>query len=126
MDLMQREQLVRRDVQRGRHAAAIFLNLRRLIIRAKTAVQPGIDAGRYAASAGEEGVSDARHARQQQRLQRHAAAPDAAASPCCGALNPGSILMSGCETPSTLNSAPMAPRPVPVNRFKADWISADT
>ena len=26
-------------------------------------------------------------------------------------LSPGSVLMSGCDTPSTLNSAPMAPRP---------------
>ena len=59
VDLVGGEQTMRLDFERSRHARAIFGDIGRIIVRAKPAIEAGIEPGRYAALASEETVADA-------------------------------------------------------------------
>jgi hypothetical protein len=69
MDLIGRQQTVGRNAERRRHAGAVLADLGRRIVGADAAVQTGIDALRYAAVAGEEGVANARELAERAGLQ---------------------------------------------------------
>ena len=59
VDLIEREEAVRLDAERGRHAGAIFRDMRGIVLRAGAAIEARIEAARHAARAREEGVADA-------------------------------------------------------------------
>src|SRR6185437_883149 len=121
MDLMHADEMRGCNAHLPGHAAAVLRDMRGIIVRAEPAVEAGIDAVRYAAVAGEEGVAQAGNGRQQGRGKHQEAPADSFSS-----LKPGSVTRFCSETPSTLNSDPMPPRPVLVNRFSALEISSET
>ena len=59
VDLVGGEQTVRLDVERRRHARAIFRDMGGAVARADTAIEAGIEAAGDAALPREEGVADA-------------------------------------------------------------------
>src|SRR5580700_785363 len=121
MDLVHADEMGRRNAHLLGHAAAVFRDMGGIIVRAESTIEAGIDAIRYAAIAGEEGVAQPGNGRQQRRGKHQEAPSDSFSS-----LKPGSVARSCSETPSTLNSDPMPPRPVLVNRFSALEMSSET
>src|SRR5262249_7542230 len=103
------------------HTAAIFRDMRGIIVRAQSAVEAGIDAAGDAALAGEEGVAEPGNG-QEERGSKHQESP----AGCLLSLRPGSEARFRPERPSTLNSVPMPPRPPPVKRFNAPEMSSET
>ena len=59
MDLVAGQQTIRRDAERRGHAGAVGGDVLRRVVRSDAGIERRIDAGRYAAGAGEEGMPDA-------------------------------------------------------------------
>src|SRR6186713_1290245 len=121
MDLVQAEEMVRCDADMLGHAAAVLRDEGLIVVGAEPAIQRGIDAVGDAALAGEEGMAQAGHRRQQRGSKRHEASPVRSKS-----LRPASPVNRGSEMPSTLNIEPMPLRPVSVSRLSATEMSVAT
>src|SRR4029078_5150749 len=123
MYLMQADETIRRDPHPLGHPAAIFRDMRRIIVRSEAAIEALVDAAGDRALAGEEGVAQARDGRQQRRAEGHGmSAPGTVAS----SLRPATEVSCGSVIASTLNIEPMPPRPESVSRFSAPAMSAET
>ncbi len=110
MDLIGRDQAIRRHAERCGHAGAVFGDLVGRIVRADAAIERGIDALRHAAVACEEGVANARELGERRGLQHTAGSYS----------NPGGTPTDGCAKAATLNSMPMPVRPWPISRASAE------
>src|ERR1700694_2861533 len=103
MGLVHAEKILRPPAELLRHATAVFPDVGRIVTRAESAVQPGVNPAGHAALAGEEGMAKSGDRRQQRRGEHHLLSAGAS-------LRPGNSSICGSETPSTLNIEPMPPR----------------
>src|SRR5258708_39088973 len=122
MGLVHAEKMLRCDADLFGHPAAVLRNLGRIVFRAEAAIEALIDAVGHAALAREESVAQAGDGREQRRSQRHGSS----ALLSCSSANPASAVRLGSETASTLNIAPIPPRPPPPSRFSALEMSSET
>src|SRR5207253_2859200 len=113
VDLVGGEEALRANAERRRHAGAVLLDQRGLVVRSLPAVEALIDAAGHAAVAGEEGVANARERGERRGLE--SGAHDS---------NPGSSPSRGCAMAMTLNISPMPVRPGAVKRASAASIAS--
>src|SRR5712671_775244 len=123
MGLVEREQALGRDAHLFGHAAAIFRDLGRIVVRSGAAIEALVNPAGHAALAGKKGVTQAGNRREQRRTQHHGIQAFAS---CASSENPASATRSACEIAKTLNIEPMPPRPESISRFIAPEISAET
>ena len=71
MGLVQAKEALRRNADMLGHAPAIFRDQDLIVVGAEPAIERGIDAAGDAALAGEEGMAQAGHGREQRRGHRH-------------------------------------------------------
>src|ERR1700729_102581 len=123
MNLEHGEEAFGRDAQRGGHPAAIFHHMHRIILRADTAIQAGVNSCGNAAFAVEESMMQAGNGRQQRSFQHHDVS---ALLSGVSSAKPASVVRLGSEMPSTLNNCPMPLLPPPTSRFNALATSSET
>src|SRR3990170_5560699 len=127
MDLIGRQQAMRRASKPRGHARAIFHHVFSGVARADAAVEGGVDALRDAPGAGEETVTDSGERAQGARLQHHGGAARSGAAGAgarASASNPGSRASLRCDSAMTLNSSPMPVRPASSSRSSAESMAA--
>src|SRR4051812_30060297 len=118
--LVRGEELRWRNAHRLGHPAAVLGDVGRIVMRAKAAIEAGIDALGDAAVAREEGVADAGEDGQGGRRQcLHAVVSGVS-------LSATSVSSLGSEMPITLNIDPMPPRPLSISRFSAPETLSET
>ena len=123
MDLVEADQMRRLDHQMRRHARPVLGDRRGIVVRAEPAIERGIDAGRDAALAREEGVADAGLGGEIGSVMNMSVVRS------CGGVSPalaadeGQIRAAaaepGCDSARTLNNSPMPVAPRSVRRSKA-------